>query len=515
MAITLKNKNFAMSRLASAITNSATSLEVLTGQGALFPSSGQFRAVIWSASYDSPVKDANREIVTLQLSSGDTFTATRGQEGTTARSWSANDYVAHVITAGKIDEIEAEVNAKADSSSVTSALAGKADKVSGATANRVAKLDSNGNLAQAGFLDSDVVVKTGSPSLGDGLVFNGSLWVPTPTSNPNLLINGGLQIWQRNFNPNVTISNAGASFTADRFIVLFSANGGAIKYTKDTGPSNFPAVAIECATAKTSLAGADFLSFDYRLEGYDFAHICGRNAVLSFWVKSTLAGTYYASFYVSGSSALSYVAPFVVNSTNTWEYKQISFPVTTSGSPDLTTEIGMVIRLCLASGSDYHTSTFYSWLNGNKLCGSNQVNLFSSTSNKCWFAMLKLELGNVATPFSPVSIQQEYAKCCRYYEKSYLHNANPGSVTDSGRCIGTAVINNDYFHQAFSVRKRAAPTIVLYSPTTGTSGVYRNASTGADQAPSSTASSETSFSFSSVASAGHIIVFQWAANAEM
>jgi len=112
MSISLKNKNFAVSKLLSGIASGATQLTVLAGEGSKFPTTGTFRAVIWSQSYESPIQDGTREIVTMQLSAGDVFTISRAQESTSAKAWNANDNVAHVITAGKVEELETEINAK-------------------------------------------------------------------------------------------------------------------------------------------------------------------------------------------------------------------------------------------------------------------------------------------------------------------------------------------------------------------------------------------------------------------
>ena len=108
MSITLKKENFAISRLATGIGASDTSLTLISGQGALFPQSGAFRAVIWGANYDSPASDPNREVIEAALGSGDTFTITRASEGTTAGAWSASDNFALTITKGVLDEYEAE-----------------------------------------------------------------------------------------------------------------------------------------------------------------------------------------------------------------------------------------------------------------------------------------------------------------------------------------------------------------------------------------------------------------------
>ena len=113
MAITLKKTNFAKGTLVSNIAIDANSLSLQTGEGAKFPQTGNFRAVLWSASYAAPESDANREIVEATLTSGDTFSITRAQEGTTAKAWSANDNFALVFTKETLDEIETEINTKA------------------------------------------------------------------------------------------------------------------------------------------------------------------------------------------------------------------------------------------------------------------------------------------------------------------------------------------------------------------------------------------------------------------
>jgi len=88
--------NNAASKLASGIASGATSLTVLSGQGALFPNptgGNTFQLTLVRAS------DAAIEIVTCTARSTDTLTVTRAQEGTTALTLVANDAVALRITA--------------------------------------------------------------------------------------------------------------------------------------------------------------------------------------------------------------------------------------------------------------------------------------------------------------------------------------------------------------------------------------------------------------------------------
>ena len=102
----LKNENFAYSLLASGITNVDTAITVTSGDGLLFPDSGYFMAVLWDGAIASPGLDVDRELIKCTFTSGDTFTISRGEEGTNNRAWSASDNIALVMTAGKIDELE-------------------------------------------------------------------------------------------------------------------------------------------------------------------------------------------------------------------------------------------------------------------------------------------------------------------------------------------------------------------------------------------------------------------------
>lgn len=88
--------NNAASTLASSITNSATSLTVASGQGALFPvitGSNYFLVTLIGVS-GSPI-----EIVKVTARSTDTFTIVRAQEGTSASAFTGGDSVQLRITA--------------------------------------------------------------------------------------------------------------------------------------------------------------------------------------------------------------------------------------------------------------------------------------------------------------------------------------------------------------------------------------------------------------------------------
>lgn len=86
--------NFAETTMSTGYDAAATSVIVAAGTGSKFPSSYTYPLVWWNCTdYNRASADPNVEIVSVTNRSGDTFTISRGQEGTTA--------VAH-NTAGKV-----------------------------------------------------------------------------------------------------------------------------------------------------------------------------------------------------------------------------------------------------------------------------------------------------------------------------------------------------------------------------------------------------------------------------
>jgi len=93
--------NNAASLLASGINASATSLTVTAGSGVLFPvlsGSKYFYCTLANTS-------GALEIIKVTARSSDTFTMIRGQDGTTAQSWNANDKVELRLVAANLNDL--------------------------------------------------------------------------------------------------------------------------------------------------------------------------------------------------------------------------------------------------------------------------------------------------------------------------------------------------------------------------------------------------------------------------
>jgi len=93
----LKVKNFAISELASGVDNVITTWVLKTGDGAKFPTSGDFHVA------------CETEIALCTARSGDSLTVTRGQDNTTAAAHSAGRLVGLVLSAGTVEEVQAHL----------------------------------------------------------------------------------------------------------------------------------------------------------------------------------------------------------------------------------------------------------------------------------------------------------------------------------------------------------------------------------------------------------------------
>ena len=274
--------------------------------------------------------------------------------------------------------------------------------------------------------DDNISASDGSLTI-DGVNFstlqvNGqNLPTAGPLSNRNKIINGDMRIDQRNAGSAVTINASSATYSVDRWAGFGMASAGVFTLNRSTtAPAGFTnSLAATCTTADGTIAAGDRYFIDHRIEGFniadfDFGTASANTVTLSFWVQSSLTGTYCIGFINNGGTR-SYVAEYTINAADTWEYKTITLTGDTSGTWLSDNGIGVTIRFTLATGTTYQT-TANAWSAGNFNATSNQVNWMSSSSSRTFrITGVQLEVGSVATPFEHRSYGDELARCQRYY----------------------------------------------------------------------------------------------------
>ena len=302
----------------------------------------------------------------------------------------------------------------------------------------------------------------------------------TALSNRNMIINGAMQVAQRGTSFTTT-----GSYPVDRFSVGYGVTGGTFTVSQDTtSPTDF-SNSIKYLVGTAASAGSSEQAFvGTTFEGYSTSHLNfgtsdAKAITLSFWVRSSVTGTYCVAF-INNAFDRSYIAEYSISSADTWEYKTITVSGDTSGTwVGAVNTRSMLVRFDLGSGSSFNT-TAGAWQSGSYRNTSSQANLVNNASATFYITGVQLEVGETATPFEHESFGATLAKCQRYVSNSYDYSDAPGTVTQTGAMYernetGTTV-SNRAVQISFPVEMRTNPTATVYS-LNGTSGSVSDCTT--------------------------------------
>ena len=295
----------------------------------------------------------------------------------------------------------------------------------------------------------------------------------------NRIINGDMRIDQRNAGASVTISGAANIFGVDRWFGLSTSPAVFTMQQVSDAPASFiNSVVVTVTTQDTSLAASDFNSFRYIIEGLNVADFGwgtanAQSVTLSFWVKSSLTGTFTCAFRNSAVNR-SYIATYTISAANTWEYKTVTIPGDTTGTWLTTNGIGIRLDWSLGSGSDFQ-GTAGSWTATNDITTSDSTSVVGTNGATFYITGVQLEIGTSATPFERRLYNQELAACQRYYETTAVNGVFSITETQAQIVWNTAYCTSPQF----KVTKRATPTVTIYSRA-GTAGQVSSTASGAN-----------------------------------
>jgi hypothetical protein len=300
-----------------------------------------------------------------------------------------------------------------------------------------------------------------------GGTMTGNLNVPSINGGPiagsrNRIINGDMRIDQRNAGAAVTIVANQPQYITDRFIVRGTQASKLTAQQSTTAPTGFSNSLLCTSSSAYSVTSSDYFVVEHRIEGYNasdlvFGTVSTSSITLSFWIRSSLTGTFGGAL---GNSALDRAYPFAytISSANTWEKKTIAISGDTSGTWLTNNGIGLTVFWGLGAGATL-SGTAGSWSGSTYVSATGATSVVGTNGATFYITGVQLEPGSVATPFERRSYGQELALCQRYFQ---FVRTGIRAYSTSG-----AAISVDY---NFVVPMRVASTLTLIS-TSETSNV--------------------------------------------
>jgi hypothetical protein len=261
----------------------------------------------------------------------------------------------------------------------------------------------------------------------------------------NRIINGAMTIDQRNAGASVT-STTSNPYTLDRYIAYatqsskFTVQQNAGSVTPPAGFTNYLGITSSSAY---SVLSTDFFGVAQYIEGFNTADLNFGTAnaatvTLSFWVRSSLTGT-FASSIANSAFDRSYPYTYTINAANTWEYKTITIPGDTSGTwVGATNGNGLRVYFNIGAGSNW-SGTAGAWAGAGLLTTSGATSVVGTSGATFYITGVQLEKGTAASPFENRLYGTELQLCQRYYYRITAQNAF-GRILNAGLANSSTLV---------------------------------------------------------------------------
>ena len=281
--------------------------------------------------------------------------------------------------------------------------------------------------------------------------FTNNIDAPNTFGFKNRIINGGMVIDQRNAGASVTPTNG--QYLVDRWAAglsqasKFSAqqNSGAV--TPPLGYINYLGIVSLSAYA---IGASDTFFIRQAIEGLNVADLgwgtaSAQTVTLSFWVRSSLTGTFGGAVQNSAASR-NYPFSYTIISANTWEQKSITISGDTTGTWLTTTGIGLQLIVGLGIGSTL-SGTGGAWTASNIISVTGATSVVGTNGATFYITGVQLEKGTQATSFDFRDYGRELIMCQRYFQ---LASSIVGAGTSATQVASSV---------PFQVQMRGTPTL--------------------------------------------------------
>lgn len=301
----------------------------------------------------------------------------------------------------------------------------------------------------------------------------------------NIIINGAMQVAQRGTSLAMAHDGTNSDFLIDRWRIALNGMDqldGTYAQVADhplggTGTS----LKWTTGTAESAIAADEYGYIGQIIEAQNLQHLRyatsnAETVTLSFYVKSSITGTFAVGFYKPDTSTRIFNKTYTIDSANTWEKKTLTFVGDTDSSAGIANDNGQGIWVSwhLVAGSDYDSGDATSgWTDyaTNKWASGQATDAVVTTAGATFqITECQLEVGSQATPFEHRSFGEELALCQRYFTVLCEKTANGGLPICNMQSYSNTILYGVY---SLPTEMRATPSLVQ---TTGTNNYvfYRN-----------------------------------------
>jgi len=271
----------------------------------------------------------------------------------------------------------------------------------------------------------------------------------------NRIINGAMVIDQRNAGASVSVQTT-TGYALDRWRVYASQNSKYSVQQSTTVPSGFKnSLLVTSSSAYIVGAGETFAVAQY-IEGFNTSDLGwgasgAASVTLSFWVRSSLTGTFGGSLTNNGYTR-SYPFTYAISAANTWEQKTLTIAGDTTGTWTTDSTAGIRAWFGLGVGSTY-SGTAGSWAAAEYESATGATSVVGTNGATFYITGVQLEKGSTATSFDYRPYGTELALCQRYYLQDTFTSGNgvgPVGFADSA--------NQSIHSYYFKVSMRSSPS---------------------------------------------------------
>jgi hypothetical protein len=371
-------------------------------------------------------------------------------------------------TVASVNDIEAVVNNVVQQPN-------DAYNISGTTITFTSAPSAGTNNVYVRYLSTTTQAITPSQNTVNYNTFDSNMQSAIGTGNKNRIINGAMVIDQRNAGASVTQIVSGV-YGVDRWFTFGQVTSKFTYQQVTDAPSGFKNSTRITSSSAYTVGSSELYQFTQNIEGlnvYDFGWgtASAKTVTLSFWVKSSLTGTFGVFLGNSAANRL-YPASYTINAANTWEQKSVTIAGDTTGTWLTDNGVGIRLGFVMGAGSSF-SGTANAWNAGTTYAPTGSTSVVGTNGATFFLTGVQLEVGTQATSFEYRQYQQELALCQRYYYRLKATAANQ-IFSSGGQCASTTDFVG--FIQ-YPVTMRTPPTALEQS---GTAGDYRiwSAATG-------------------------------------